>query len=247
MNKVIINSMNQLQKILKPGNDLIDALSTEETLMKLLFLSPSIQTFLLQHPSLMDVFFTVGVFLIFWRKSSITITEKLLGLIKNSLDGAQIDKLAKSNNFRIMFPQIFEALIKEVSEEKKDLIYKFTKNFINDPDNNSKYLTKAMFTLMQITPEANNVLSIFDGQIQKEWELQDKKAYDKAMKGVWSVGITELNYVLKGKYPNEKLMFIIDELFTYGLAGRGRIMYSGSSDLGKLTEFGDYFRKMLTK
>jgi len=243
-----MNSMNKPKQVLKSFNSLIDSLSNQETLMNLLFsLSPTIKFFLLQHPNLMDVFFTVGVFLIFWRKQSKPVTEKLLELIDNSLDNIEIKKLTDSENFRIIFPQIFEALIKEVSKDKKDLIYRFTKNFIKDPENNTKYLTKAMFILIQMTPEANDVLSIFDGQLQKKWATRNKETYDKAEKGVWSVGITELNYVLERKYSNETLMSIIDELFTYGIAGKGRIAYSGQSDLGKITEFGKYFIKMVSQ
>ena len=239
----------KLIKKIDGGLDLIDSISSTETLKYLLFsLSPVVRNFVQRHPSIMNTFLAVVVFLLFWRKRSRTVTEKLLRIIDDKLEDIEVKGLTESKNFQIIFPQIFEALVKEVSEEKSQLFYRYFRNFIKNPEAKTSYHSKLILTLFQMMPEEFDFLSIFYGKIQKEWVKRTKKkgmTLQKARKVVWLANNTQLNYILKNKYSNEKLNEIIDSLINYRIIRRGRISIGGASGMGGITEFGRFFMDYL--
>lgn len=234
----------QIQKISDLGLNFLGAIGNTEILRNLVFsLSPTIQTFFIDHPNLMGTMFMVAVWLIFWRARSKTVTEKLIAVIDESLDTKLIDDLAKSESFKIVFPQIFEALIKEVSGEKSESYYTYFRHFIQNPNSNSKYITKALFVLMQMTPEELDFLSIFQGELQQEYVTRNNKigmTLEKANQDVWRANTTQLNFVLNGKYPDAILLSIINSLYSHGII-IGATTYNGAMAMNGITEFGKYF------
>lgn len=243
-----IKAVDELKRRIAKKNALVDGLesfSTSQSFRDLLFSSTAIREFITKFSGVEAIFFTCGMLFFLWQRRAVNVVEKLLEIINEKLEEAEIKVLIRSDLFKTTFPQILEVLLKEVSSSKKQTYYKFFENFISDPYSIENYLSKMLFVLVQITPDQQNFILRVSKDLPTEYVKRNEKiqkTIEEATKEVWKANNNQVNFVLNGKYTTKQLYEIMDILHSYGIT-TGTTTNMDIFGMNGLTEFGELYIK----
>ncbi len=226
----------------------LDAISDTDTLYNLVTtLSPTITLFVTGHPQFAGILFTGVMLLLFRRKMAVTVTDKLLAIINETVGETEIDKLISTEEFVTVYSELFASLVKEVSTDKSEILYKFFSNFVKSPQESKHYLSKMLFVLTQLTADQYEFIKHIHNDLPAEYVERNKKinmTLEKAVADVWHANNAQMNFVLEGKFTSKQLFEIIDALHSYGII-TGTTMSNDVFGMNGLTTFGESFIKYI--